>query len=34
MRRFVSITSTTLAMLGGFGAAAAELPAFEKFGFR
>ena len=33
MRRLLSITSTTLAMLGGFTAEAAELPAFEKFGF-
>jgi hypothetical protein len=33
MRKFFSITSTTLVLLGGLHAEALELPAFEKFGF-
>jgi hypothetical protein len=33
MRKLLSITSTTLVLLGGLHAKASELPAFEKFGF-
>jgi hypothetical protein len=33
MRKLLSITSTTLVVLGGFTAEASELPTFEKLGF-
>jgi hypothetical protein len=33
MQKLLSVTSTTLVMIAGLHAQAAELPAFEKFGF-
>jgi hypothetical protein len=33
MRKLLSITSTTLVLLGGLHAQASDLPTFEKFGF-